>query len=420
MRSKSWIRTAARKPFVVLFTVPSAIVLVLAVLPLLFNWLDANLAKGVLSPFILQIDPESAHTLLSVVATGAMTALSLTYSLVLLVFTLAAGNIGPRLLRRFTTEPVNQVTAGIFGGTFLYCLVTMLLIGDDYLPKITVSAAGVLAAVSVLQLIYFVRHVSRSITIDDEIADISKRLERDISALIDDNSYSEETSLNDTGFPHRLSARQSGYVGEAEVIGMVKLAKHRDFAIRVAKQAGDYVLEGETLLELTEEVDEETGTQLLDAIVIEASRSDASNIEFSINLLIEIALRALSPGVNDTFTARACVDSLSNALAGPIRHGLPSYHRCDDDGTPRLVVPGLSLKSMIGTGFHPLRRASRDNILMARAVAKALERLSKIASKDSLPLLKEHAKLLKSELEKAGHRKEDIASVESNMSALVK
>jgi len=409
--SASAIQSWVRKPFVLLFTVPSAIVLSLAALPLLLNLLDANFAKGILSPFVLQIEPQSAHTLLSVVATGAMTALSLAYSLVLLVFTLAAGNIGPRLLRRFTTEPVNQVTAGILGGTFLYCLVTMLLIGENYLPKITVSVAGVLAVISVLQLIYFVRQVSRSITIDDEIAQISAKLVRDIANLLKDHDEEARDAAEEVDFSHVIVSRAAGYVGKTNEARAIKLARHHDLAIRVTKQAGEYVLEGEPLLRLTREVDDQTASALVGTITIEASRSDASNIEFSINLLIEIALRALSPGVNDTFTARACVDSLSKALTDPVKQGLASYHRNDEDGELRLAIPGLSLKSMIGTAFHPLRRASRDNILMARSVAKALSRLATVATDKSLPILREHAKLLESELKKAGLREEDIDTV---------
>ena len=105
------------------------------------------------------------------------------------------------------------------------------------------------------------------------------------------------------------------------------------------------------------------------------------------------------------------MDSLSKALTDPVKQGLASYHRNDEDGELRLAIPGLSLKSMIGTAFHPLRRASRDNILMARSVAKALSRLATVATDKSLPVLREHAKLLESELKKAGLREEDIDTV---------
>ncbi|MAY62228.1 MAG: hypothetical protein CML29_08445 [Rhizobiales bacterium] len=398
----------------VLLTMPALIALSIAALPLPLYWIDSNYAEGFMSPFVLQIDPESAHTLLSAVATGAITALSLTYSLVLLVFTLAAGNIGPRLLRRFTTEPVNQVTAGILGGTFLFSLVTMMMIREDYLPKLTISVAGFLAILSVLQLIYFVRHVSTTVTIDDEIAAISRKLFRDIEALMDrDSKWDIEEDEN--GYSYSIPAGRTGYVGHIDETEAVRRAKDLGIAIRLAQPAGDYILEGEKLLLTTGQVDEEEAVELANLVNIEESRSDSRNVEFSINLLIEISLRALSPGVNDTYTARACVDSITFSLSQPVREGLPTYRRCDEDENLRLVIPGLSLQAMMDTAFHPLRRASRDNIMMASAVALALDRLAAIAADDALPLIHAHSELLIKTLELAKHPEEDLDLVRRHL-----
>lgn len=397
-----------------LLTVPAMVALGIAALPLPLFWVDSNYAEGFMSPFVLQIDPASAHTLLSAVATGAVTALSLTYSLVLVVFTLAAGNIGPRLLRRFATEPVNQVTAGIFGGTFLYCLVTMMMIRADFLPKLTVSVAGFLAILSVLQLIYFVRHVSISVTIDDEIASISRRLARDIDGLMERDA-SRQFHEDESEYGVTIKARRSGYVGHIQEDEAIRIATEHDLAMRVAQPAGFFLLEGEPLLKLTRPVDQETADRMAFLVNIEDSRSDARNIEFSINLLIEIALRALSPAINDTYTARACVNSITSALSRPAREGLPVYRRSDDKDHLRLVIPGLSLQAMLDTAFHPLRRASRDNIMMATAVALALERLATVGNDRALQMVRHHARLLMQTLERAGHGKEDLAMVRQHL-----
>jgi uncharacterized membrane protein len=413
MRLREHLRRMPQS-ILVLLTMPALIALGIAALPLPLYWIDSNYADGVMSPFVLQIDPESAHTLLSAVATGAITALSLTYSLVLLVFTLAAGNIGPRLLQRFTTEPVNQVTAGILGGTFLYSLVTVMMIREDYMPKITISIAGLLAILSVLQLIYFVRHVSTSVTIDDEIASISARLFKDIHALMERDSKWDIPEDED-GYSHWIPAGRTGYVGHIDEEEAVRRARELGITIRLAQPAGNYLLEGEKLLLTTGSVDEKVAKELAKLVNIEASRSASRNIEFSINLLIEISLRALSPGVNDTYTARACVDSITLALSEPVREGLPTYRRCDEDEELRLVIPGLSLQSMMDTAFHPLRRASRDNILMASSVALALQRLSAIAAESAIPLLKSHSELLMTTLEMVDHPEEDLRLVRQHL-----
>ncbi|MBW3097289.1 DUF2254 domain-containing protein [Pseudohoeflea coraliihabitans] len=399
-----------------LLTVPSLIALGIAALPVPLYYIDSNFAEGFMSPFVLQIDPQSAHTLLAAVATGAVTALSLTYSLVLVVFTLAAGNIGPRLLRRFTTEPVNQVTAGILGGTFLYSLVTIMMIRQDFLPKFTISIAGFLAILSVLQLIYFVRHVSTSVTIDDEIAAISRKMAKSIRVLMkqDADRYSGE---DEHDYHYAIRSETTGYVGHIDENAAISLATEQDLAVRLAQPAGFYLLRGEQLLLLNKEVDEDIAAKLLALVTIEQSRSDARNIEFSINLLIEIALRALSPGINDTYTARACLDSITSALSEPARQGLPTYRRCDDEGKLRLVVPGLSLQSMLDTAFHPLRRASRNNVMMAISVAQALERLANVGTEETRALVQVHEKLLMKTLEDAGHHEEDLAQVRAHLSA---
>lgn len=407
----AWLHRIFRNSIFVLFTIPTLIVIGLAVLPFPFLWLDSNYAKGALSPFVLQLSPDSAVTFLSVVATGAITALSLTYSLVLLVFTLAAGNIGPRLLRRFTGEPVNQITAGIFGGTFLYCLVTLLMVREDYLPKLTISAAGLLAVISVLQLINFVRHVSRSITIDVEIAAIAARLVRDIDDLLTRYVTLDEPQ-DKPDFTASIAAKTSGYIGEIQEKEIADLAAEADMTISLAKPAGEFVLKDEPLVLVTRSTDEALAGEILSRISLENSRSDARNIEFSINLLVEIALRALSPGVNDTFTAIACLDAISNALSTPVKEGLPRHMLFDENDNLRLVVPGLSLHSLIGTAFHPMRRACLDNILMARALAKALARLASVAQSDNAAdILEEHARLLTRDLKKAGHQTEDLEAV---------
>jgi uncharacterized membrane protein len=172
----SWLARQLHTPLVMLLMAPAIIAFGVWALAPILSILERSILKDPYAIIGFSFDPKTARSVLAVIAGGAITALSLTYSLVLVVFTLAAGNIGPRLLKRFTSEPVNQVTAGVFGGTFLYSLGVMAFIEPGFAPTFATAGAGVLALISVLQLIYFVRHVSTSVMIDDEIASIAKRL----------------------------------------------------------------------------------------------------------------------------------------------------------------------------------------------------------------------------------------------------
>lgn len=398
-----------RYPFVMLLTLPALIALSIAALSPIVVTVEQSISFADKTPFILRFEADSARGILSVVAAAAITALSLTYSLVLVVFTLAAGNIGPRLLKRFSSDPINQVTAGIFGGTFLYALVTLIFVQTEFVPRITIAGAVLLAILCVFQLIFFVRHVSQSVTIDDEIAKITQQLG---SALADHLRKLEEVNdLPDTDCPHELNAGTAGYVGAVNEAALVALAAQHDLTLRLEKPPGQFVLGDEVLLVMSGTVDDEVADEIRSLIDIDHARSQTRPIEFSIHLLVEIALRALSPGVNDAYTAIAAIDSLSSAFATIADENLRPLCILDEDDTARLIMPELSVKSLVGQAFHPLRRAAADNLLVAQSLARALARLQAVGGAAMEDIIEKHAALMVRELERAGHLDHDIGSV---------
>ncbi|WP_373086189.1 DUF2254 domain-containing protein [Sneathiella sp.] len=410
--------TSLRRPFVILQTVPAAIALSIGLLSPIIVYAEMQLTKESAYSFSVLFEAESARMMLSIVAGGAMSALTLTYSLVLEVFTLAAGNIGPRMLKRFTSDIVNQVTAGIFGGTFLYALLALLFVEQDFVQKFTVIGSGLLAILCVMQLIFFVRHVSKSVTIDDEIADITDRLKTAIEARYshsdDKNGKDDEYGIGE--FCFEIKAQKSGYVNVLEKDKLVEIAKEKGLTLSLRAQLGIYTLKDELLIEATEDLDEDTVSSIQDLISIQPSRSEDSPIEFSINLLIEIALRALSPGVNDTFTGMATVDSLSNALSEAVARGrVSSSSAKDEDGKIRLIMPETSVERLVNQAFHPLRRAAAQDILMAQCLARAYVRIHNAGGENMRKQIENHGTLLIRELEKAGYLDEDIDSVAKNL-----
>ncbi|MEQ9125568.1 MAG: DUF2254 family protein, partial [Alphaproteobacteria bacterium] len=163
------------QPFLLLLTVPAGIAIGVGILPFPLIWLER--AFPVVEDLAPAFHPETARSVLGVVAAGAMTALALTYSITLVVFTLAAGAIGPRLLRRFISDPVSQASAGVFGGAFVFSMTTLAFVTPESSPRLAVVAAMLLGVHVVLQLVFFVRHVAGNVSIDDEVAAIAGRLE---------------------------------------------------------------------------------------------------------------------------------------------------------------------------------------------------------------------------------------------------
>ncbi|MCF8466425.1 MAG: DUF2254 domain-containing protein [Sneathiella sp.] len=405
-----------RHSVIMLQTVPAGIALSVGAASLVIVYLEKYLPLGSINPFIQQLSSDTARTVLSLIAAGAMSALTLTYSIVLVVFALAAGNLAPRMLKRFTTDFVNQLTAGIFGGTFLYALLTVSFVDTYFVPNIAILGAELLAALCVMQLIYFVRNVSESVSIDDEIAAITRKLKSALSNRTEKQGKRTEGEEADTGklgeFIFDITAGTPGYLGYLDEDELTDIATEKDVTLQLQKARGAYTLGEEVLIKATGTLEEETVKSIQNQISIRPSRSEDSPVEFSINLLLEIALRALSPGINDTFTAIATVDSLSDALSqAATQEDTSSSIRKDEDGKIRLVVPVPSLENLINQAFHPLRQASGANVMMAFCLARAYARLWATCGKGAQALLKEHGLMLIRELEMRKHLDEDIASV---------
>lgn len=407
-----------------LITIPGTIALAIWLFSVPLLWLDHVYGAdfSALLGITENLHPDTARSVLSAIATAAITTLSLVYSMVLIVFTLAAGNIAPRLLKRFTTDRVNQVTAGLLGGSFLYALTVLYRTGPDFVPLASTATAMLLAVIFVLQLIYFVHTVSRSVTIDEEIASISARLKSRLAQMVRDEKARSNEGYEPGGFPRPVSAGQSGYINAVDEDALLALAGKHDLAIHMRFKPGDFVLEGQTVARVSRELDDEESaaveTAIRDCLLILPSRSAVDEIEYSINLLIEIALRALSPGVNDTFTAIASLDSMTAALSAAVRKGLRRRDLADKNGVMRVEMPGLSLEDLLNSAFHPLRRAASGNMLMTQHIADALARLNEIGNQRARELISTHGALLLSSAKASNPLDADYDFVKQRLSFL--
>lgn len=388
-----------------LATVPGAISVGLLLLSLLVLEIDSIFAESISGFYggFFAVPFETASAILTTLASGAITTLGLVYSIVLVVFTTAAGNIGPRLLQRFNKDRLNQTTAGIFGGAFLFAMATLYATTPDRVPLLSLAVALMVSVLAVLQLLLFVQSAARSVTVDEEVAAISAGLEAEMLRLADG---ADETRASDAvdlpPFPDdedaQVEAEQSGYISNIDTQALKAWADTHGCVLHMPRGAGQFVLRGQ-MIARTDRPLSTNERRLLrlalrDAAATSPSRTTEADVAFAIHLLIEIALRALSPGVNDTYTAIACVDRLSAALAVAVRQGLPGDVHMHGD-RPRLVVPGIALAGIFNLSFGPLRRAARGNVLMLAAILNALSRLYDLTEADGATarMLREHARL---------------------------
>ncbi len=404
-----WARLREFRGFITIPGILSLAGLVLAFATLSLDGIaDHHFPETALEP--LAISPPAARAVLMAVAGSAMTALSLVYSTVLVVFTLAAGNIGPRLLQRFNQDRISQVAVGTLGATFLYSLFVLRSIGDGPVPELALTVGLALAAASLVMLLIFVNAAARRVTIDEEIAAIGRTLDRELAAAVrGSDQLAGEDLIRPSGPARNLLSPNHGYVKQIALTKVAEAAsRYRSYVdFRVAP--GDYVIRGQPLAVIVGVRNDVFDHDLSKLVLLGPTRTPSGDLRFSINLLVEIGLRALSPGIDDTFTAVACVDRLSSALLRARIEGLATGIYTDAAGVPRVTAPNLGVDDLIRAGFQPLRHAARSNPLMTERVVMALGRLGCGVGLPGEDAVREQLNLMREE-----NRRSDILKADKN------
>lgn len=378
---------------------------------------------------------EGAGLLLGTVA-GSMIAIAGTvFSMTLVALSLASSQLGPRLLRNFMRDTANQVALGTFVATFVYCLLVLRTIrrADEgaFVPHLSVSIGVLLAMVSIGVLIYFIHHVSVSIQADEVVARVGRELDDGIDILFpghlgrsgsDASSAPGEAELP-AAFAREarpVGALEDGYLQLIDADALMDLACEEDLQLRLERRPGHYLVKGRAMVMVWpgDRVTEGLVDRMNGAFVLGDRRTAVQDIEFSFHQLVEIALRALSPGINDPFTAIACVDRLGSALCRLARREMPSPHRFDDHGRLRLVAPGPSFEGMVDTAFNQIRQSARSNPAVAIRMLDAIAQIAgHVQSAPDAACLQRHAGMIFRGAREAVPEAGDLAAVEARFAA---
>jgi len=345
------------------------------------------------------IEADAARDLMGVIAGATATMMSLTYTLTLLIFTLAAGQLGPRLLDSFYDNRVNQLTITMIGTTFVFAMVGLYLVSDDHEARTGTVTAIVLAVAGVMTLIYFVHDVARRVLVDNEIAVTARRLRMAFDGAFRDHGEDPQPAAiqpeRDEGEARVIHATRTGYLRSIDLDELVKdMAKH-DAMVEIVTAPGEFVVERASVALVHRAGTIEDWEKTVNGrLVLSRARSSEGDILFSVNLLVEIALRALSPGINDSFTAISAIDHMSGAFADLLHRQPASPLYLDEDGVARVTADALSATQIVNTAFHPIRRNAAGNMLVSCAMLDAIRRMVEVSDDVHLPLLRHHADLV--------------------------
>ena len=372
---------------------PSVMTLAALLLAGVMVYVDSHVGTAWMDrfPWLYAARPDGARSLLSAVGGSMIGVAGTTFSVTIAAVVYASGQYGPRLLSNFMADRGNQVTLGTFIATFVYSMVVLRTIrspgesgagASAFVPQLALLVAVLLVFASIAVLIFFIHHVPQRIHINSVIEEIGERLLREIDnrfptyigAPLGDNGDADdaripavfrENSVTAAELRVGIRAKDTGYVQVIDDEALIDTAREHDLIIRMQYRAGDFAHRGSVLAEAWpgKQCDEEAIGRLRRAFAMGSRRTPLQDMRFLIDELVEIAARALSPGVNDPFTASSCLDWLAAAYADLVQRDLPSRLRADDNGDLRVIATPQTFALLAARGFGALAQyASADMI----------------------------------------------------------
>ena len=380
---------------------------------------------------------EGASAVLQTIAGSMITIAGVVFSMTLVALTLASAQFGPRLLRNFMRDTANQLVLGVFVATFIYCLLVLRTIrrADEvaFVPHFSVSLGVLFALVSMAVLIYFIHHVSISIQADEVVARVAGELDHAMNRLFPEHGADEDmavgdgrdrelfAALEDQAGP--IEAPQDGYLQFIDIESLLSTAVKHDLVLQVLQRPGQYVTAHRPLLLVAPGVrlNEEVKAAVLKAVVVGNQRTPSQDLEFAISQLVELAVRALSPGINDPFTAIRCADRLGSALFRLGQRPPPSPYRRDRNKTLRVVAPPVSFSEVLDASFTQIRQNAERSAAVTIRLLEVLTIVAESATRlEDQKAVLTHARLVASAALSGLSEEADRAVVHERLEALVR
>ncbi len=375
--------------------------------------------SGVELPEWILTTTDTARATLSAMA-GAMIAVTGTvFSITIVTLSLTSQQFGPRLLRRFMYDLTTQITLGVFISTGFYCLLLLRVVEsrEDGIiaPHLSVLLAIGFAILSMAMLIMFIHHVAILIQAPNVVAAVAEDLddaivrlfperigdplEEDVSSLSD----AEEQEAGLQGESTRILMTKEGYIQAIATESLMACSQSNDIVLKLIPRPGDFVavdsplaevwfVEGEPWKSIS--VEDLTAT-LNEEVILGVRRTPRQDVECAVNELVEVAVRALSPGINDPFTANNCIDRLGAALGRLAERRPLTPLRCDDQGQLRIVARPESFTQVLGTSFHLIRQNSQDKVGVTIRLLEALRSVARhVKQTEDREAVKLHAEMV--------------------------
>ena len=355
---------------------------------------------------------EGARSVLATIASSTITVAGVVFSITIVSLTLASSQFGPRLLRNFMKDRGTQLAVGVFVATYLYCLLVLRAVrGSDHgtvIPFLSVTCGVGFAVVSVGFLIFFIHHISASIIADNVIARVASDLQSNIDRLYPDKLEADsrdapgglEKKLPEL-FEHdsqTIACKKSGFIQAIAVEDLLQLAQEKELIIRLCRRPGQFIAAGEVLAEVVPRAvgDHNLGRKISESVFFGRDRTPTQDIEYSIDQLVEVAVRALSPGINDPFTAITCIEWLGAALIQMAGRKISSRWCYDDEGKVRVVTDATDFEGIADAALNQVRQYGCRSVAVTVRLLEVLARIGpRLLRKKDRTVLLAHARAVR-------------------------
>ncbi len=340
-------------------------------------------------------DPQVAQVILSSIATSVMTVVSIVFAILLMTLTLASNQFSPRIIVNFARDRTTQHTLGIFLGTFGYCVAALPAarnIPHPFSPVATVLGAMLLALACIAWLLFFIHHISQAISVNYIVDNIARETEAVIDEIMPGAFRHDRMETSplpvSTSREAPVLSLTSGYIRYIDSARLVELAKKYNFTVAVLRRVGHFVPAGVPLLTISkgERLSPGIALYLLEAFDFGPTRTLEQDVEFGILQIVDIALKAISPAINDPSTAISCVDQLSRILIRFAGREPAADRFFDPPGVLRVSVPWLGFERLADAAFDQIRLYAKTDVAVNLRLLRAL---SDIAATIPTPALRQ-------------------------------
>ena len=338
-----------------------------------------------LPSWVISGSADAARQILTTIAASIITVVGVVFSIVIVALTLVSTQFGPRMLRTFIRDRGTQLTLGTFVATFVYAVLTLVSIGSTFVPHISVTVTLALTVVNLAVLIYFIHHIATQIQLPEVIAGISADLSAAIEEYVGDGAARPGdptaaavlASLPEEGGV--VLASDSGYLQYIHRRTLLRIAEQANALIFLRYRPGHFLAQGSPLATVwPASAAPRVARELTRAHLTGPYRTLAQDVSFGIDQLVEIAIRALSSAINDTFTGLTCIDWLSDSLCKVAGRWRPAQVHRDRAGAVRVITPEPTYDRLVQRSFEKIRQSGRGNpavlIRLLDGLARIMER----------------------------------------------